>query len=64
MGHKVGKDLVTDTKYGVNSTGLFEFKLTNVKNAEGTDPYVVINAGKAGYTGSVKITKITFVPVE
>ena len=64
VGHKVGGAEVTDPKYGVNSTGLFEVPLNNVKAAKGTDPYVVINTGKAGYEGSVKITKITFVPVE
>ena len=35
--------------------------VTNVKKEEGTEPFVVINAGKAGYAGSVTITKITFV---
>ena len=51
VGHKVnGKD-VTDPKYGVTSEGYFEVNLSNV----------VINAGKAGYAGSVTITKITFV---
>ena len=35
--------------------------LSNVKKEEGTEPFVVINAGKAGYAGSVTITKITFV---
>ena len=64
VGHKVNGNEVTDPKWGVNSTGLFEVALNNVKAAEGTDPYVVINAVEAGYTGSVKITKITFVPVE
>lgn len=34
---------------------------SKVKQEEGTEPFVVINAGKAGYTGSVTITKITFV---
>ena len=38
-----------------------EVNLSNVKQEEGTEPFVVINAGKAGYTGSVTITKITFV---
>lgn len=61
VGHKVnGKD-VTDPKYGVTSEGYFEVNLSNVKQKEGTEPFVVINAGKAGYTGSVTITKITFV---
>ena len=61
VGHKVnGKD-VTDPKYGVTSEGYFEVNLSNVKQEEGTEPFVVINAGKAGYTGSVTITKITFV---
>ncbi|MDD5995239.1 MAG: hypothetical protein PUC49_10370, partial [Clostridiales bacterium] len=64
VGHKVGGAEVTDPKYGVNSTGLFEIALNNVKNTVGTDPFVVINVRNAGYTGSVKITKITFVPVE
>lgn len=61
VGHKVnGKD-VTDPKYGVTSEGYFEVNLSNVKKEEGTEPFVVINAGKAGYAGSVTITKITFV---
>ena len=61
VGHKVnGKD-VTDPKYGVTSEGYFEVNLSNVKQKEGTEPFVVINAGKAGYAGSVTITKITFV---
>ena len=34
---------------------------SKVKQEEGTEPFVVINAGKAGYTGSVTINKITFV---
>lgn len=38
-----------------------EVNLSNVKQKEGTEPFVVINAGKAGYAGSVTITKITFV---
>lgn len=61
VGHKVnGKD-ETDPKYGVTSEGYFEVNLSNVKKEEGTEPFVVINAGKAGYAGSVTITKITFV---
>lgn len=61
VGHKVnGKD-VTDPKYGVTSEGYFEVNLSNVKQDKGTAPFVVINAGKAGYAGSVTITKITFV---
>lgn len=61
VGHKVnGKD-VTDPKYGVTSEGYFEVNLSNVKQEKGTEPFVVINAGKAGYAGSVTITKITFV---
>ena len=61
VGHKVnGKD-VTDPQYGVTSEGHFDVNLSNVKQKEGTEPFVVINAGKAGYTGSVTITKITFV---
>lgn len=61
VGHKVnGKD-VTDPKYGVTSEGYFEVNLSNVKKEKGTEPFVVINAGKAGYAGSVTITKITFV---
>lgn len=61
VGHKVnGKD-VTDPKYGVTSEGYFEVNLSNVKQEKGTEPFVVINTGKKGYTGSVTITKITFV---
>lgn len=53
VGHKVnGKD-VTDPKYGVTSEGYFEVNLSNVKKEKGTEPFVVINAGKAGYAGSV-----------
>lgn len=61
VGHKVNGAEVTDPKYGVTSEGYFEVNLSNVKQKEGTEPFVVINAGKAGYTGSVTITKITFV---
>lgn len=60
VGHKVNGAEVTDPKYGVDSEGVFTVNLDKVKNAEGTNPYVVINAGKAGYTGSVTITKIIF----
>ena len=61
VGHKVnGKD-VTDPQYGVTSEGHFDVNLSNVKQKEGTEPFVVINTGKKGYTGSVTITKITFV---
>ena len=61
VGHKVNGVDVTDPKYGVTSEGYFEVNLSNVKQKEGTEPFVVINAGKAGYAGSVTITKITFV---
>lgn len=61
VGHKVNGAEVTDPKYGVTSAGYFEVNLSNVKQKEGTEPFVVINAGKTGYTGSVTITKITFV---
>ena len=61
VGHKVNGAEVTDPKYGVTSEGYFEVNLSNVKQEEGTEPFVVINAGKAGYTGSVTINKITFV---
>ena len=61
VGHKVNGAEVTDPKYGVTSEGYFEVNLSNVKQKEGTEPFVVINAGKAGYAGSVTITKITFV---
>ena len=61
VGHKVNGAEVTDPKYGVTSEGYFEVNLSNVKQEEGTEPFVVINAGKAGYAGSVTITKITFV---
>lgn len=61
VGHKVnGKD-VTDPQYGVTSEGHFDVNLSKVKQEKGTEPFVVINAGKAGYAGSVTITKITFV---
>ena len=61
VGHKVnGKD-VTDPKYVVTSEGHFDVDLSNVKQEKGTEPFVVINTGKKGYTGSVTITKITFV---
>ena len=45
----------------LDGEGYFEVNLSNVKKEEGTEPFVVINAGKAGYAGSVTITKITFV---
>ena len=61
VGHKVNGKEVTDPKYGVTSEGYFEVNLSNVKKEEGTEPFVVIKAGKAGYAGSVTITKITFV---
>lgn len=61
VGHKVNGAEVTDPQYGVTSEGYFEVNLSNVKKGEGTEPFVVINAGKAGYAGSVTITKITFV---
>lgn len=44
----------------MNEKGVFVVNLDKVKKAAGTDPYVVINAGKDGYTGSVTITKIIF----
>ena len=58
--HKVGGKEVEDLKYGVNEEGVFIVNLVKVKEAAGTDPYVVINAGQAGYKGSVTITKIIF----
>ena len=61
VGHKVNGADVTDPKYGVTSEGYFEVPLSNVQKEKGTEPFVVINAGKAGYAGSVTITKITFV---
>lgn len=61
VGHKVNGADVTDPKYGVTSEGYFEVNLSKVKQEAGTEPFVVINAGKAGYAGSVTITKITFV---
>ena len=60
VGHKVDGKEVTDPKYVVNEEGVFVVNLARVKEAAGTDPYVVINAGKAGYNGSVTITKIIF----
>lgn len=61
VGHKVNGADVTDPKYGVTSEGYFEVDLSKVKQEEGTEPFVVINTGQKGYTGSVTITKITFV---
>ena len=61
VGHKVNGKEVTDPKYGVTSEGYFEVDLSNVKKEKGTEPFVAINAGKAGFNGSVTITKITFV---
>lgn len=61
VGHKVNDKEVTDPKYVVTSKGYFEVPLSNVKKEKGTEPFVVINTGKEGYTGSVTITKITFV---
>ena len=60
VGHKVEGKEVADPKYGVNEEGVFVVNLDKVKEAAGTNPYVVINAGKAGYAGSVTITKIIF----
>lgn len=60
VGHKVDGKEVADPKYGVNEEGVFIVNLAKVKEAAGTDPYVVINAGQAGYKGSVTITKIIF----
>ena len=61
VGHKVNGTDVTDPLYGVTSKGYFEVNLSKVKEEKGTEPFVVINTGKEGYTGSVTITKITFV---
>lgn len=62
VGHKVNGADVTDPKYGVTSEGYFEVNLSKVKQEAGTEPFVVINTGKPGYTGfPVLITKITFV---
>ena len=61
VGHKVNGKEATDPKYVVTSKGYFEVPLSNVKKEKGTEPFVVINTGKEGYTGSVTITKITFV---
>ena len=61
VGHKVNGKEVTDPKYVVTSEGYFEVNLSNVKKEKGTEPFVAINAGQKGYTGSVTITKITFV---
>ena len=60
VGHKVNGKEVTDPQYVVNEEGVFIVNLVNVKEAAGTDPYVVINAGQKGYAGSVTITKIIF----
>ena len=51
---------MADPKYGVNEESVFVVNLDKVKEAAGTNPYVVITAGKAGYAGSVTITKIIF----
>lgn len=61
VGHKVNGTVVEDPQYSVTSKGYFEVNLSKVKGEEGTEPYVVINTGEAGYAGSVTITKITFV---
>lgn len=61
VGHKVNGTVVEDPQYSVTSKGYFEVNLSKVKQEKGTEPYVVINTGKAGYAGSVTITKITFV---
>lgn len=61
IGHKVSGKEVTDPKYGAVDNR-FEITLSNVLSDKGTDPFIVINAGKAGYTGSVTITKVTFLP--
>lgn len=61
VGHKVNGAEVTDPQYGAQN-GMFEITLKNVLADQGEAPFVVINAGEAGYTGSVEITKITFLP--
>ena len=61
VGHKVNGADVTDPMYGVTSKGYFEVPLSKVKGEKGTEPFVVINTGRKAYTGSVTITKITFV---
>lgn len=61
VGHKVNGAEITDPQYGAQN-GMFEITLNKVLADQGTDPFIVINAGKAGYKGSVEITKITFLP--
>ena len=62
LGHKVNGAEVTDPQYGTVSKGVFQVTLNNVLKEEGTDPFVVINAGKPGYKGKVKILRVSFLP--
>ena len=62
VGHKVNGAEVTDPQYGAVSKGMFQITLNNVLKENGTDPFVVINAGKAGYAGKVKILRVALLP--
>ncbi len=53
---------MTDPQYGAVSKGMFQITLNNVLKENGTDPFVVINAGKAGYAGKVKILRVALLP--
>lgn len=62
VGHKVNGKEVTDPQYGAVSKGMFQITLNNVLKENGTDPFVVINTGKGGYAGKVKILRVALLP--
>ncbi len=51
---------VEDPQYEMSGPGLIEVTLDKVKTAEVSNPFVKLNTGEKGFTGSVKITKVTF----
>ena len=51
---------VEDPQYDMSEPGLIEVTLDKVKTAEVSNPFVKLNTGEKGFTGSVKITKVTF----
>ena len=51
---------VEDPQYDMSGPGLIEVTLDKVKTAEVSNPFVKLNTGEKGFTGSVKITKVTF----
>ena len=59
----VGYDKVSDAQYEVNGADGKSFVVTlkNVLAGQGTNPYVKIQTGEAGFSGSITIKKITFI---